>query len=34
MEELVIDAWRMVVPKRVAAAYVAGRPDADPPRNE
>ena len=31
MEELVIDAWRMVVPKRVAAAYVAGRPDADPP---
>ncbi|MEU8233508.1 MmcQ/YjbR family DNA-binding protein [Actinoplanes sp. NPDC048967] len=31
MEELVIDAWRMVVPKRVAAAYVAGLPDADPP---
>jgi hypothetical protein len=30
MEELVIDAWRMVVPKRVAAAYVAGLPDADP----
>lgn len=28
MEELVIDAWRMVVPKRVAAAYVAGLPDA------
>jgi hypothetical protein len=27
MEELVIDAWRMVVPKRVAAAYVAGLPD-------
>ena len=30
MEELVIDAWRMVVPKRVSAAYVAGLPDADP----
>lgn len=30
MEELVIDAWRMVVPKRVASAYVAGLPDADP----
>src|SRR5690349_9490793 len=28
MEELVIDAWRMVVPKRVAAAHVAGLPDA------
>ena len=27
MEELVIDAWRMCVPKRVAAAYVAGLPD-------
>jgi hypothetical protein len=27
MEELVIDAWRMVVPKRVAAAFVAGLPD-------
>jgi hypothetical protein len=26
MEELVIDAWRMVVPKRVAAAYLAGAP--------
>ena len=24
MRELVLDAWRMVVPKRVAAAYVAG----------
>ncbi|GAA1301896.1 hypothetical protein Psi02_29470 [Planotetraspora silvatica] len=23
MEELVVDAWRMVVPKRVAAAYLA-----------
>jgi hypothetical protein len=27
MEELVVDAWRMVVPKRVAAAYVAGLAD-------
>jgi len=27
MEELVVDAWRMVVPKRVAAAHVAGLPD-------
>jgi hypothetical protein len=27
MEELVIDAWRMVVPKKVSAAYVAGLPD-------
>jgi hypothetical protein len=27
MEELVIDAWRMVVPKRVAAAHVAGLAD-------
>ena len=26
--ELVVDAWRMVVPKKVAAAYVAGLPDA------
>jgi hypothetical protein len=24
MRELVIDAWRMVVPKKVAAAYLAG----------
>lgn len=24
MKELVLDAWRMVVPKRVAAAYLAG----------
>ncbi len=32
MEELVIDAWRMVVPKRVAAAFVAGLSDADPPK--
>jgi hypothetical protein len=30
MEELVIDAWRMVVPKRVAAAYVAALPDVHP----
>jgi hypothetical protein len=29
MEELVVDAWRMVVPKKVSAAYVAGLPDAD-----
>jgi hypothetical protein len=29
MEELVVDAWRMVVPKRLAAAYVAGLPDAE-----
>ena len=27
VEELVLDAWRMVVPKRVAAAFVAGLPD-------
>jgi hypothetical protein len=25
--ELVVDAWRMVVPKRVAAAYLAGLAD-------
>jgi hypothetical protein len=25
MEELVLDAWRMCVPKRVAAAYLAGQ---------
>jgi len=29
MEELVIDAWRMVVPKRVAAAHIAALPDWD-----
>ena len=29
MEELVVDAWRMVVPKRVAAAHVAGLPDRE-----
>src|SRR5919112_4330547 len=31
MAELVVDAWRMVVPKKVSAAFVAGladRPDA------
>ena len=28
MRELVIDAWRMVVPKQVAASYVEGRPSA------
>jgi hypothetical protein len=27
MEELVVDAWRMCVPKKVSAAYVAGLPD-------
>jgi hypothetical protein len=26
--ELVVDAWRMVVPKKVSAAYVAPLPDA------
>jgi hypothetical protein len=26
MEELVVDAWRMVVPKRVAAAYLSEVP--------
>ena len=31
MEELVIDAWRMVVPKKVSAAYIAGLPDAGRP---
>ncbi len=30
MAELVIDAWRMVVPQRVAAAHLAALPDADP----
>ena len=25
MGELIIDAWRMVVPKRVAAAHLASR---------
>ncbi|HEU4346351.1 MAG TPA: MmcQ/YjbR family DNA-binding protein [Actinoplanes sp.] len=30
MEELVIDAWRMVVPKKVSAAYVAGLADRRP----
>jgi hypothetical protein len=27
MRELIIDAWRMVVPKKVAAAYLAGPGD-------
>jgi hypothetical protein len=27
MEELVIDAWRMCVPKKISTAYVAGLPD-------
>ncbi len=33
MTELVIDAWRMVVPKRVWTAYVAARPDRSPAGN-
>jgi hypothetical protein len=28
MRELVIDAWRMCVPKKVAAAYAAAAPPA------
>jgi hypothetical protein len=32
MRELVLDAWRMVVPKRVAAAYDEFDPDPDPRR--
>ena len=31
MTELVIDAWRMVVPKKVWTAYVAARPDRPTP---
>src|SRR4051794_20066428 len=27
MEELVVDAWRMCVPKKISAAYVAGLAD-------
>ena len=34
MEELVIDAWRMVVPTKVAAAFVAGLADRQPPGDE
>lgn len=30
MEELLIDAWRMCVPKSVAAAHLAGRADDQP----
>jgi hypothetical protein len=30
MEELVIDAWQMVVPKKVSSAYVAGLADRRP----
>ena len=26
LEELLVDAWRMCVPKKVAAAYDAGEP--------
>lgn len=29
LRELVLDAWRMCVPKRVAAGYLAGRDGAD-----
>lgn len=32
MRELVVDAWRMVVPKGVAAAYAEGRPPPEPRR--
>jgi hypothetical protein len=32
MEELVFDAWRMVVPKRVAAEVMAVAPDDSPRR--
>jgi len=31
MTELVLDAWRMCVPKKVAAAYFADGPGADGP---
>jgi len=31
MTELVLDAWRMCVPKKVAAAYFADGPGADDP---
>ena len=31
MTELVLDAWRMCVPKKVAAAYLADGPGADGP---
>ena len=31
MAELVLDAWRMVVPKKVWTAYVAALPDRPPP---
>lgn len=33
MRELVIDAWRMCVPKKVRAAYEAGEEASPPPRN-
>jgi hypothetical protein len=33
LEELIVDSWRMVVPKFVAAAYLAGAgPPGRPPR--
>jgi hypothetical protein len=31
MRELVLDAWSMVVPKSVAAAYAASEPAAEAP---
>ena len=31
MADLVLDAWRMVVPKKVWTAYVAARPDRPAP---
>ncbi len=33
LRELVIDAWRMVVPKRVAEAYVHGDQSASAPKS-
>jgi hypothetical protein len=32
MRELVVDAWRMVVPKRVAAAHLRQAGEVSPPR--
>jgi hypothetical protein len=32
MRELIIDAWRMVVPKKVAAAQAADQAAADRPK--
>jgi hypothetical protein len=30
MRELITEAWRMVVPKRLAAAHLTGRPALSP----